>query len=87
MTDSVSNTVGVWKLPQVADHPALEEDLALGRAGQPGDAVDERRLAGPVRADEEPQLALFDREVDAVERPEPVELHRQPPHVEHCAHN
>ena len=43
--------------------------VALRRRREAGDDVDERRLAGAVRADEEAQLALLDRQVDAVDAP------------------
>ena len=49
-------------------------NVALRRLGQAGDDVDQRGLAGAVRPDEEAQLALLDREVDAVEGLEAVEV-------------
>ena len=44
---------------------------------QPGDGVDQRGLAGAVRSDEEAQLALEQRQVDAVDGLEPVEVDGQ----------
>src|SRR5213592_3547707 len=51
------------------DHaPALGLDA-------PGDDVEQRRLAGAVRADDHAQLATVHEEVQAAERLEPVEVH------------
>ena len=50
------------------DRLALEEDLARVDRVDPGDALDERRLAGAVVADERHDLARRDVEVDLVER-------------------
>src|SRR4051794_4525081 len=49
---------------------ALEADDACGRLQQPGEDVDERRLAGAVRTDDRDRLAVGDRERNAVERDE-----------------
>src|SRR5207248_8026877 len=46
---------------------AGEGDLARIRAVQAGDQVEERRLAGAVRADQPGNLALLDREPDVVD--------------------
>src|SRR5438094_147025 len=46
---------------------AGEGDLARIRAVQAGDQVEERRLAGAVRADQPGNLALLDRERDVVD--------------------
>ena len=48
-----------------ADHRA-----ALGRRRDPGQQLEERRLAGAVLADEADDLALLDREGHVLERPE-----------------
>src|SRR5436190_4905004 len=58
---------------------ALERDLAGARALDPGDEVDERRLAGAVRSDDATDLAGLDREAHVVRRDEPAEALRQPP--------
>ena len=55
----------------MCDGLALEEDLALVERVDADDALDERRLAGAVVADERHHLAGADLEVDPVER-----LHR-----------
>ena len=84
-TVSDSNTVGVWKLRPMPRRTRLAADtpasgwpsnviVALRRLGEPGDDVDQRRLAGAVGADEEAQLALLDRQVDAVDGLEAVEV-------------
>ena len=46
---------------------ALEPDLAGGGLDQPGDALDERRLAGAVLADQTVHLAAGHGQVDAIE--------------------
>ena len=53
------------------DRLALEEDLAAVGGMRAGDALDERRLARAVVADERHHLAAADLEVDVGER-----LHR-----------
>jgi hypothetical protein len=53
------------------DRPAVEADLALVERVDPGDPLDQRRLAGAVVADERHHLAGPDLEIDLVER-----LHR-----------
>src|SRR5205807_3155391 len=60
-------------LPQADQLQACEAHRARRRADQTGDGVDERRLPGPVRADEEAHLAFGDGEVEAVHGPESVE--------------
>src|SRR6266446_206676 len=52
----------------VQQRPAREHDLALLRAVNAADDVEERRLAGAVGADQAADLAAICREVDAVER-------------------
>src|SRR5258707_754394 len=51
----------------------VEAQRAPRRLRQTGDRVDQRRLAGAVRADQEAQLAFLDCEVEPVDRVEPVE--------------
>jgi hypothetical protein len=46
---------------------AFEPNLAGGRLDQSGHALDERRLAGAVLADQAMHLAAVDRQVYAVE--------------------
>src|SRR3989441_2230802 len=55
---------------------ALAEDdpAALG-LDTPGDDVEQRRLAGAVGADDNPELAPIHEEVEAAQRLEPVEVH------------
>ncbi len=60
----------------------LEQDLAFLRRVDPGDHVEERRLAGAVRADDADDLALADDEVEPVEAPEPTEGERDALHLE-----
>ena len=53
---------------ELRDVAALEDDPAAARALDAGDGVDERRLAGAVRADDAEQLAGADVERHAPER-------------------
>ncbi len=55
---------------EVVDDPAADEDLARGRFLETGDHPQERRLAGPRRAEEDEELALPALQVDVVDRPE-----------------
>ena len=48
---------------QAVDALAVEQDLAAGRAEAAADQVEQRRLAGAVRADDRDPLARRDREV------------------------
>ena len=67
----------------LAGHVVAVEDDPSGR--RPVDArqhVEERRLAGAVRADQARDRALLDREVDVVDRDEAAELLAQPRDVE-----
>ena len=86
-TVSCSKTLAVWNvrptpsraiwctfLPSSSDAGLVHRP---GRRDQPGDRVDQRGLAGAVRADEEAQVALEQREVDAADRLEPVEVDGQ----------
>ena len=52
---------------QLVDAPAVDADLARGDRLQPGDGVEQRRLAAAGRADEDEEAALLDREVDALQ--------------------
>ena len=61
---------------------AVDDDLAGGGGDEPGDALDERGLAGAVLADEAVHLPGLDGEVDAVERPHPGVVLDQPAHGE-----
>ena len=58
----------------VGDVDAVEQDRARGRLVDPGELVEERRLAGAVRADQRDDRAARDREVDVVRRDEAAEL-------------
>ncbi len=60
----------------------LEQDLAFLRRVDPGDHVEERRLAGAVRADDADDLAFADDEVEPVEAPEPTEGERDALYLE-----
>ena len=53
---------------------AVEDHLARSRLVDAGEHVEERRLAGAVRADQRHDRAARDREVDIVGRDEPAEL-------------
>jgi hypothetical protein len=68
--------------PVDGDRVALEEDLALVDRVDAGDALDQRRLAGAVVADERHHLAGGDVEVDLVERLDGAEALRDPPELQ-----
>ena len=53
---------------QVRDVASLEDDPPFGRRVSAGDAVQHRRLAGAVRADDREQLAAVHAEADVVQR-------------------
>jgi hypothetical protein len=52
----------------------LEQDVAAIRGVEPADTVEESGFAGAIRADQTEDLALLDREGDAVERDDAAEL-------------
>ncbi len=58
------------------------KQLAFGRPVAAGDAVDDRGLAGAVRADDRKQLAGFDAEADIGERAHAAEAERYPAHLQ-----
>ena len=63
------------RVRRLADHlDAVEHDRPGGRHVDPGDLVEERRLAGAVRADQRHDGAARDDEVDVVGRDEAAEL-------------
>ena len=68
----------VRRAPQ--DAASLEEDVAGGRRVEPAQAVEERRLAGSVRADEAENLSVPEIEGDVVEGEDAAEPHG---HVRH----
>ena len=53
---------------------AVDVDHALGRMDDPGEDLEERALAGAVRADDRQRLAVLDAQVDVAERPELLAL-------------
>src|SRR5205085_7182654 len=55
---------------------AVERDLARVRPVEPGDQVEERRLAGAVRADQPADLAALDAERDVVDGDDAAEAPR-----------
>src|SRR6185369_5840889 len=59
-----------------------EADVALIRGVDPGQAVEERRLARTVGADQPDDLALGDVERDVLERNDPAEADRDVAHRE-----
>jgi hypothetical protein len=68
------------------DRFALEEDLALVGLVDAGDEVEERRLAGPVRADHADDLVLADEEVEVRDHLEATERLRDALQLEHLGH-
>ena len=63
---------------QAGDVVAAMEQAAFGRLIAPGDAVDDRGLAGAVRADDREQLALAHAEADVGQGFHPTETQRHP---------
>jgi hypothetical protein len=51
----------------------VEDDRARVDAERARDQVQDRRLAGPVRADDPERLTLLEREVEALNRPQRAE--------------
>ena len=64
---------------QLVDHPPADQDVAGGRGLQPGDHPEQGGLAAARRPEEDQELALLDREVDAVHRRVAGELLAQCP--------
>jgi hypothetical protein len=65
--------------------PTVEEDAAAV-ADEPGDGVDERRLAGAVRPDQAEQLTRLHAQVDVDERADAAEADRQIARLEDGRH-
>ena len=65
---------GAFVDPQAGDVGAVELDDAAVGSQDAEDAVEERRLAGAVRADQSDALALLDVDVDLIERDDAREL-------------
>ena len=63
-----------------------EDDLPLRRLVHAGDHVEERRLAGAVRADQADDRALRDHEVDVRHGDEAAELLAHPDRLEDVGH-
>ena len=70
---------------QPCEIAAVELGTARG-TDEPGDRVDERRLAGAVRSDQPDQLTLLDGDVDGVDGPHTPEANRQARRGEDGAH-
>ena len=60
------------------DPLAAAPDLACGRRQEPAEDIEERGLAGAVRAEQPDHLALLDGHVDAAEREKAAECHADP---------
>lgn len=68
---------------QTRDVTAFEANLASVGPVQPGDEIEQRRLAGAIGADDADELALGEIEVDRVDRGEAAEAPRQPAQGQH----
>src|SRR5580704_13642791 len=68
--------------PHSGDVFALEQEPALGRVIDPAYKVEDRRLAGTVRADQGKDLARLDREADAIDGADAAETHGEPLRLE-----
>jgi hypothetical protein len=74
---------------EAGDALAREDDVALRRLVDAGDEVEERRLAGAVRADHGDDLALVDVEVEPGDDLQAAEGHRHLPELQEllrCGH-
>ncbi len=60
---------------QVVDHPAANRDLAARDLLEPGDHAQQRRFSAAARADQDDELAIADRNVDAMDDPMAAEPH------------
>ena len=69
---------------QARDVVPLEADAAGCRLVDAADEIEDRRLAGAVRADDREDLALVDAEADAVDRLDAAEMHGQIFDLEQC---
>ena len=63
---------------EAGDVAAVEPDRAGVGPVEPGDEIEQRRLAGAVRADDADELALGDVEIDAIDGGQAAEAPRQP---------
>ena len=54
---------------------SLDDDAPLGRDGHARNGVEQRRLAGPVRADDGAPFAVLERKADAIDGAQGAELH------------
>ena len=90
------NSRSVWKVRAIPScvilcggSPAmlspLEQDLARVRPVDAGDEVEDRRLAGAVRADHADDLALVDVQVEPVDDAQAAERLRHAPELEQRA--
>jgi hypothetical protein len=68
------------------DRAAVEADIAAVRGQEPGEQVEDRRLAGAVGADEAEHLAQRDREVEPGDGSEAAEAPREPAGLEQRGH-
>ena len=59
---------GTWRRGSASEVLAVEDDLATGRDLVADEQLDERRLAGAGRADEEHEVALGDDQVHVAQR-------------------
>src|SRR5262249_2236388 len=66
----------VWR--QARDVLAVEDDAARGWTEDTGQAIEERRLAGAVGADDRPDLALNDGDRNLVKGGQPSESNGEP---------
>src|SRR5205814_9741669 len=67
---------------EVEQRAAVENDLAGGRIVEPAEAIEERRLAGAVRADEADDGAALDVEAELVEGDNAAEVNREIAHAQ-----
>ena len=67
---------------QMGDHALVDEDVAGRRLDEPGDRHEDRRLAGPRRAQQREEIAAPDREGDVVDGAHPTVVLAETPDVE-----
>src|SRR5581483_9075803 len=71
---------------QPGDVPVAQPNPPGGRAVDAGNGVEKSGLAGAVRADQPDDLAFVELEIEAAQRSQTAEAHRQTLHREHRRH-
>src|SRR5947199_2034342 len=72
---------------EAGDVLAAIEQLAFGRLVAAGNAIDDRGLAGAVRADDREQLAVVHAKTDFRQRADASKAQRHPAHFQRVSHS